>query len=65
MTVRTLTPADYNTKRRHDYAGTITTRPPETVQVQREVYADGDGKHRAMFASQRGGVELAPINIRD
>ncbi|BCK59452.1 hypothetical protein [Nocardia wallacei] len=65
MTTQTLTRADYNTKRRHDYAGTITTREPETVQVWREVYPDWDGKHWAMFGTQRGGVALAPINIRN
>lgn len=65
MKTQTLTRADYNTKQRHDYAGTITTREADTVQAWREIYPDWYGKHWAMFGTPHGGVTLAPVNIRN
>ncbi|MGN2642309.1 hypothetical protein ACTD5D_40300 [Nocardia takedensis] len=64
-TVHTLTRAEYGATRRHDYAGTVRTREPDTVKVWHEIYPEWDGKHWAMLPTQRGGIELTPINIRN
>ena len=62
MAVRTITRAEYNDKRPHQYAGTIT-RDEESAQLWRELNPDWDGKHWAL-GGDTTGVYLAPVNIR-
>jgi hypothetical protein len=52
----TISRAEYDRLRRHDYAGPASSLLPST----REGWT---GTHWVMRASARGGVELAPVNL--
>lgn len=54
----TITRDEYNTRKRHDYAGPKSSLLPETQR-------DWPASHWVLRASKRGGTELAPVNVKD
>jgi hypothetical protein len=63
MAVKVITTEDYNRYKRHDYAGTVKTLLPSTVEAYRQGNPDWNGKHWAMW--NEGGTVLGPVNVED
>ncbi|MCV7174804.1 hypothetical protein [Mycolicibacterium sphagni] len=62
--MRTLTSAEYEAQTRHNYAGTVATLAPETVERFTAANPDWDGKHWAIWWDDGGaGTTLGPINV--
>lgn len=62
---KTMTAAEYNTKRPHGNAGLTSERLSGNVQFWTETYADWDGLHWACwYDATTGDVQMGPVNIR-
>lgn len=62
--VKTITRDEYARSKRHEYAGTARTLEPETRGRFAAGSPDWDGKHWAMWMTDRG-TTLGPVNVRN